>query len=710
MERPWMDTDLAVEERVEALLAIMTLPEMVGQLHQPANVDAVADREALVSGSIGTSLFASGATAGNVRDDGLAATAMEQCRELSTSSRLAVPILFARDVIHGHRSVYPIPLGMAATWDEGLAEECAALAAAEASADGVGWTFAPMLDIGEDPRWGRVAESLGESPVLAGRIGAAMVRGFQRDSFAATAKHYVGYGASRGGRDYASVGLGENTLRNVHLRPFKAAIDAGCATVMAAFSDVDGIPMHSHRHLLRDVLKGEWGFRGVVVADWNGIGELVEHGVAADLRDAARQAIEAGVDVDMVSGAYTTHLVDLVESGEVDRALVQDAARRVLRLKIGLGMLDRPAPDTAARTPAGPTRPGAGERELMRRAASASMVVVKNDGVLPLAGEGTLHVGGPFLDEGTALLGTWTLDGEGDDVATIHAAFEERWGERLRTTDGRFSDLTTAVSRGSDATVMLLGEHPCRSGENASVTDIGLPAGQVEVLRQVAALGRPVVAVVFTGRALDLEEVLAHADAVVIAWHPGIEAGPALVDVLDGTTAPTGRLPVTFPRRGSTPYSSLERPSGRPLVPGVQEVHGAYVETVTGPLVPFGSGLGYTTFDLGRVTGSAEVLDSRDPITVEAEVTNTGERAGRELVLLEVRDLVAEVTRPIRELADFRSVDLAPGETGTVRFEVDREAFGYFGRDNTWRVDPGRVEVVVRTGGQGSATLALTIE
>jgi len=401
-ERPWLRLDLPLEERVEALLAEMTLAETVGQTHQMANLDPDAHRELIGSGGIGSSLIASGATAGNERDEGVRVSAVNAAQRVAVQdSRLGIPLLFGRDVIHGHRTVFPIPLGLAAAWDEDLVCRTARLAAAEAGVDGVTWTFAPMLDISEEPRWGRVAESLGEAPVLAGRLGAAMVRGFQGEpsqagsgpvlgagTVAACAKHFVGYGLVGGGRDYETVQVGENTLRNTHLRPFRAAVDAGCATVMAAFTDVDGVPMHAHRRLLREVLKDEWGFDGVVVADWDGVGQLVNQGVAADLRDAAAQAIAAGVDIDMVSGAYAAHLAELVEAGQVPLELVRDAARRVIRLKMRLGLFERPF--VPATPPASQSRPES--RLLAREAAAASFVLLTNNGTLPLTADPGTHV------------------------------------------------------------------------------------------------------------------------------------------------------------------------------------------------------------------------------------------------------------------------------------------------------------------------------
>lgn len=595
-ERPWLRIGVPLEQRVEALLAEMTLAEKVGQTHQSANLDPEVDQELIRSGGIGSSLIASGATAGNERDEGVRVSGINAAQRIAVQeSRLGIPLLFGRDVIHGHRTVFPIPLGLAAAWDEDLVCRTARLAAAEASVDGVAWTFAPMLDISEEPRWGRVAESLGEAPVLAGRLGAAMVRGFQGEpdsdtategadaavgcagTIAACAKHFVGYGLVGGGRDYETVQVGENTLRNCHLRPFRAAVQAGCATVMAAFTDVDGVPMHAHRRLLREVLKDEWGFDGVVVADWDGVGQLVNQGVATDLRDAAAQAIAAGVDIDMVSGAYAAHLAELVEAGQVPLDLVDDAARRVIRLKLRQGLFERPYVGTPTSAPApGSTTsapiPGPTARALAREAAAASFVLLSNKntqgvGILPLAAnQGRVLLTGPFAREGEALLGTWTLDGRGEDVASPASAIRARLGGDVIVDDGRFSDRTMHLVRQADVTVALVGEHPSRSGEANSVASIGLPAGQLEVLRAMAAIGKPLVVVVFAGRPLDLGEVLDLADAVLIAWHPGVEAGPALIETLFGDRSPGGRLPMTFPRSlGHLPSSSLARPTCRPI-------------------------------------------------------------------------------------------------------------------------------------------------
>lgn len=703
-ERPWLDAALPVEERIDLLLTEMTLAEKVGQTHQVANIDPEADADEIAAGRIGSSLYASGATAGNERDEGVLVGNIDAAqRHAVEGSRLGIPLLFGRDVIHGHRTVAPIPLGIAASFDEGLAEEIGTIAAREAVVDGVAWTFAPMVDLSEEPRWGRVAESLGETPVLSGRLAAGLVRGFQGDDvsdpdrLAACAKHFAGYGLAAGGRDYDTVSVGENTLRNLHLRPFKAAVDAGVTTVMAAFNDVDGIPMHAHEHLIRGVLKGEWGFDGMVVADWNGVGQLVNAGVAADLREAAAQAIRAGVDLDMCSGAYLAHLGELVESGDVDLALVDDAVRRVLRLKFRLGLFERPY---AAR-PGASNAPTPETREVALRAGQAAHVLVKNDGVLPLdasaGATGSVLLSGAFVDDGDALLGTWVLDGRGEEVVTPGPALRERLGERVTVADGRFSDVTLMQARAAETTVLLLGEHRSRSGEAQSVVDIGLPPGQLEVLRAVAALGKPLVAVVYTGRPLDLSEVLDLADAVLVVWHPGTEAGNALASVLLGEVEPSGRLPMTFPlSTGHIPTSTHQRPTGRLIRADVDHKEGRYIDALTYPRLPFGFGLSYTTVEYSAPAVSTETLPTDGWVTLSVTVTNAGARPCREVIQLYFRDPIAQVTRPLVELTDWALVDLEPGQAREVTFEVAAEQTAYAGRDLTTRVDEG--EIVLLTG------------
>ena len=714
-ERPWLDASLPVEERVDLLMAQMTLAEKVAQTHQVANIHPDDDAEQIRAGRISSSLYASGATAGNERDEGVLVGNIDAAqRHAVEGSRLGIPILFGRDVIHGHRTVFPIPLGLAASFDPELLEEAATIAAREAAVDGVAWTFTPMVDISEEPRWGRVAESLGETPVLSGRLAAALVRGFQGDDpsdpdrLASCAKHFVGYGLAAGGRDYDTVSVGENTLRNLHLRPFKDAVDAGVATVMAAFNDVDGTPMHAHERLIREVLKDEWGFDGVVVADWNGIGQIVFQGVAADRREAAKLAIHAGVDLDMVSASYLDHLEELVESGEVDVALVDDAVRRVLRLKFRLGLFEHPyaTREGASNAPTPQTR------SVARRAAQAAHVLVKNNGVLPLGEDaGRVLLSGPFVDDGDALLGTWVLDGRGEEVATPADALRERLGGRVTVADGRFPDVTLMQARAADTSVLLLGEHRSRSGEAQSVVDIGLPPGQLELVRAVAGFGKPLVAVVYTGRPLDLSEVLDLADAVVVVWHPGTEAGPALADVLLGDVEPHGRLPMTFPlSTGHIPTSTHQRPTGRLIRADVDKGEGRYIDALTYPRLPFGRGLSYTTVEYGEPKLSDATLAGDASVALSVTVTNTGDRPCREVVQLYLRDPVAQVTRPLVELTDWAVVELEPGAAREVLFDVRAEQFAYYGRDLTSRVDDGAIELLTGPDAASLQSVTLTIQ
>jgi len=458
-----------------------------------------------------------------------------------------------------------------------------------------------------------------------------------------------------------------------------------------------------------------WGFDGVVVGDWNGVGQLVNQGVAADLRDAAAQAIEAGVDIDMVSGAYAAHLAELVESGRVPLDLVDDAARRIIRLKLRQGLFERPYVAPPAPIPTSTPAPGSAleatpvprqsdralgpvARALAREAAAASFVLLTNNGALPLATDaGQVLLTGPFVEEGAALLGTWALDGRGEDVQSPAAAIRDRLGDSAIVDDGRFSDRTLHLVRQADVTLALVGEHPSRSGEANSLADIGLPAGQLEVLRSVAAMGKPLVVVVFTGRPLDLGEILDFADAVLIAWHPGVESGPALVETLFGDRSPSGRLPMTFPCSvGHIPSSSHARPTGRPIYAADDPVSGRYLDALVVPRLPFGWGLPYTTFTYGplRLSGHEMPLNGGS-IEVSVDVTNSGSRPGREVVQLYLRDVVADVTRPLLELADWVSLVLDAGATGTATFTVTPAQLSYYDRHMMRRVDPGEVGVTV---------------
>ena len=712
-ERPWMDAALDVERRVGLLLGVMTPAEKVGQTHQLANLDLERHADLLAAGGVGSTLAASGPLAGNVRDAGLGAEVSNALQRAAVeTSRLGIPLLFARDVIHGHRTVAPIPLGQAATWDPGLVEAAARVAAREASADGVRWTFAPMLDIGTDPRWGRVAESFGEDPVLTARLGTAAVHGFQTgdltavEAIAACAKHYVGYAMAAGGRDYGSVDVGPTTLRNLHLRPFEAVVRAGVATVMSAFNDLDGVPVTAHPGVLRRILKDEWGFDGLVVSDWNAVGELLEHGVAADLREAAALALPAGVDVDMVSEAYARHLRGLVDSGEVGADLLDDAVARVLRLKFRTGLFERPYTDAGRAAAVTLT---AEHRQVARDCAAASLVLLRNTGILPLAPGLRVCLTGPFATAREELLGTWTLDGRGEDVVTIADALTALLGEDVVVDDARFTDLTLHLARAADVVVACVGEHPMRSGEANSVVSLDLPPGQEDWLRAVHAMGKPLVVVVLTGRPLTLTWAAEHAAALVVAWHPGVEAGPALAEVLTGVRAPRGRLPMSFPRAtGQVPVHYNHRPTGRPLDPARDSHEGRYRDSSDLALFPFGFGLTYGDVRYGPTTVSTGAPGG--VLTVSADLTCGDRRTVTEVVQLYVHDLVAAVSRPVRELVDFRLVTLAPGARERVGFTVRPDQLGYVDATGRHRVDPGSFEfwVAPHAAGGTGVTVDLT--
>ncbi|WP_051639720.1 glycoside hydrolase family 3 N-terminal domain-containing protein [Cellulomonas sp. URHE0023] len=691
MDKAWLDAARTPAERAELLLAHMTLAEKVGQLHQPANISAVEHADDLRAGRIGTSLSASGATAGNVRDEGVAVRAVNAVQRIAVEeSRLGIPLLMARDVIHGHRTVLPIPLGQAATWDPELVRRGARVAAVEASAVGIGWTFAPMMDITGDHRWGRVAESLGEDPVLAGRLAAATVRGLQTedlsapDAIAACAKHYVGYGLAEGGRDYNSVTAGENSLRNLQLRPFHECVRAGVATVMSSFNDIDGVPVHANTRYLREILKDEWGFGGAIVSDWDGVGEIVHHRVAVDAADAARQGIEAGVDIDMVSGSYLAHLEQLVSSGAVATELLDDAVRRVLTLKFRCGLFEHPYTDEGLEARVA----GTGEhRSAAREAAAASFVLLKNDGILPFAARSDERIlfTGPLLDATDALFGTWTLDGRADEVVSIADALPAFTGPGARSVPWTHSDQVLAAAREVSTVVAFVGEHPVRSGEANSITTLDLPVGQLETLQAIKAVGVRLVVVVLGGRALALTWVAQNADAVLYAWHPGSEGGNAIADVLFGTVGPRGRLPITLPRSaGQQPLVYNHRSTGRPIAPAQDDHWGRYQDSLSTPLYPFGFGLTY-----GAVAYSDVTVSVGSEVSASVVVTNTGNRACTEVVQVYVRDDVAGVTRPVKELVDWAVVELDPGASHTVRFTIGRDQLGYVGRDGRYRVDPG---------------------
>jgi len=690
------------ETFINHLLSQMSLEEKIGQLNQ-YNPGDDFEPDMLRRGEVGSIINASGALTGQGFSESADAEASNHFQRLALEARLNIPLLFGRDVIHGYRTVFPIPLAQAAAFDPSLAQQAASVAAREATSEGIKWTFAPMLDIARDARWGRVAEGNGEDPLLGARMAEAIVRGFQGedmsqpDKVIACAKHYVGYGAAEGGRDYENGEISEPTMRDIYLPPFESAVRAGVGTLMSAFIDVNGVPATANRHLLTDVLRGEWGFDGFVVSDWDSVLELIYHGVAEDRAQAAALALHAGVEMDMVSRAYIDTLAASVRSGKVLAGEVDEAARRILRIKQRAGLFENPFtdPQRAARDLL-----TAESRQLARQFARQSMVLLKNEGnLLPLQGFRRILVAGSFVHARGELFGTWTPNGRSEDVTPLDQALRQVAPKGVELRFEAYTDMALHHAHYVDAVVLLVGEHPGRSGENANVSDLGLPPGQAEFIAAMAALGKPLVLVVFGGRPLAITRQAAQAPAVLYAWHPGIEGAAALGEVLFGLEAPGGRLPITFPRAtGQVPIYYNQKNSGRPI--GRDQLFATrYVDLLPSPLYPFGYGLAYTTFQYANLCLRGDV--QRGGLEIRAEVTNTGERSGREVVQLYARDLIGSLTRPVRELKDFQVLELRPGETRTVVFTLTEEMLAFTCADGSHGTEPGKFHVWVAPHSQG---------
>ncbi|NLX60068.1 MAG: beta-glucosidase [Phycisphaerae bacterium] len=691
----------SINLRVDELLARMTLEEKVGQMTQ---VGVLQDEhvEMVRSGAIGSSIVASSAWAGHEDQPDVVVDRLNEWQRLAVQeSRLGIPLLMARDVIHGFRTIFPIPLGQAATWSPELVERGAAVAAREAAGVGIHWTFAPMVDIARDPRWGRIAEGYGEDPVLASAMAAAAVRGFQGDDPAAPdrlmacAKHFAAYGASEGGRDYDTVDVSERTLRDVHLPSFRAAVRAGVGTLMSAFHEIGGVPVTANSHLLTGILRREWGFDGLVISDWNAVAELIDHGVARDRRDAARLAVLAGVDVDMCSGCYRDHLAELVRSNDVPAATVDDSVRRILRTKFRLGLFEQPFTDNhRSRTILHCAEHVAAARET----AAAGIVLLRNEGgLLPLGKRcSRLVIAGPLAQARRELFGTWTLNGVESDVAAIADCVRQTAPRGMTVTAvGGLVDEICSAARKSDMVVLVVGEHPNRSGEAHSVDQLGLPPGQGELVRTLAALCKPLILVVVSGRPLALTWEAEHVPAILWTFHPGGEGGPAVADALFGRINPSGRLPVTMPRSvGQIPLYYSRKNTGRP--PATCRFRSHYIEGSYRPLFPFGFGLSYTRFEYSDLELSAATMSADGQVCVAARVTNVGDRSGDEVVQLYVRDLVGSVTRPVAELKSFRRIRLEPGEGRRVEFVLRPEHLAFWRLDGTWGAEAG--EFTVRIG------------
>jgi beta-glucosidase len=700
-----------IEDKVNQLLSQMTLPEKVGQLNQINGFDDSA-RLRLQQGEVGSILNLNAALPGPNPSPAVIVEAANAVQRMAVNeSRLGIPLLFGRDVIHGFRTVFPIPLAQAAAWDPATVEQGAAIAADEATSQGVKWTFAPMVDIARDPRWGRVAEGAGEDPFLGSAIAAAAVRGFQGEDLSdprrllACAKHFVGYGGAQGGRDYESVEMSVRTLRDVYLPPFHAAVRQGVATLMAAFHDLNGIPLNAHRELLTDLLRAEWGFKGFVVSDWRSVIELVNHGIAADPAEAAYAGLVAGVDMDMVSDVYRQHLPELVADGHLSEAQIHEAARRILRLKFLAGLFENPYTDPARHRS---TLLKPEYLQFARQFARQTMVLLKNEQLLPIDGRfKRILFTGPFVHARGELLGTWNVDGRAEDVTPLSQAVREiaPTGHELFFVEN--TDEALHLAQHVDLVVALVGEHPSRSGENRNVSDLSLPPGQTQLVQALADLGVPLAVVVFAGRPLAIPHETRLADALLYAWHPGSEGGFALADLLFGLAQPSGRLPITIPRRtGQVPIYYAHKPSGRP-VGSTTEFLTRYVDLPYSPLFPFGFGLGYTSFTYHNLEISEPHMTGETQIS--AEVTNQGSLPGIETAQLYLRDVHASVARPVKELKGFQRLELQPGETRRVTFTVSATDLVFTSYNDLPRVEPGDYQVWIgpnsTAGLQGSFTL-----
>ncbi|MEM4873383.1 MAG: beta-glucosidase BglX [Thermofilaceae archaeon] len=712
MTEPYRDPRRPVEERVEDLLRRMTLEEKVGQLCQySAHFGPTEELKELIrKGLVGSLLNITGVERVN-----------EVQRVAVEESRLGIPLLIGLDVIHGYKTVFPIPLALASSWDPEVVRRAAEIAAREASAEGVKWTFAPMLDIARDPRWGRIAEGFGEDPYLASVMAWAAVKGFQGERLssdperiAACAKHYVAYGAAEGGRDYNTVDISERTLREVYLPPFKSAVAAGVATVMSAFNDLCGVPASANEFTLRRVLKGEWGFRGFVVSDWNAVGELIQHGIAADGAEAARLAVEAGVDMDMVSDLYRRHLAELVRRGVVPESLIDEAVRRVLRVKFLLGLFENPYadPERARRVVK------CGEHvEAALEIARKCIVLVKNEGVLPLSKSlRRIAVIGPLADDRDAVLGCWRALGDPGDAVSVLEGVRRKVGSATEVLYAKGCDVSSQDRSGfaeaveaakrSDAVVLVVGESADMSGEAASRAHLDLPGVQEELVKTVweAVGGRiPVVMVVMSGRPLTMKWAAEHIPAIVVAWHLGVRAGDAVADVLFGDYNPGGKLPVTWPRAvGQVPIYYNHKRTGRP--PSAERFTSKYIDEDWRPLFPFGHGLSYTRFEYSDLRVEPEKVEPGGTVTISFELANAGEREGDEVAQLYVRDVVASVTRPVMELKGFKRVTLKPGERRRIVFKLPTQLLAFYGRDMKPRIEAGLYGVMV---GSSSADIRL---
>jgi beta-glucosidase len=736
--------DPLIEQRITKLLAQMTLEEKIAQTVHFADSSTGPGsrhsdyREQTAQGHVGSFENITGAAETNA----LQKLAVEK-------SRLHIPLVFALDVIHGYRTIFPVPLAMASTWDPSLVEQASRIAAKEASSEGIRWTFSPMVDIARDARWGRMVEGAGEDPYLGSAMAAAYVRGYQGarlddpQSILACVKHFVGYGAAEAGRDYNSVDISEHTLRQIYLPPFHAAVEAGAGSLMSAFNSLNGVPATSNSFTLTHILRQEWKFPGVVISDYGSVAEAIPHGIAMDGKTAARKAILAGLDVDLEGNVYSRYLADLVRTGAVPEAAVDQAARRMLRIKFALGLFDHPY--TAEPATSGKPQLDPAHIEFARTVAERSFVLLKNGenggkSPLPLGPDvHTIALIGPLADSASDMLGPWRARGNAADVVTLRTALTSRMQtaggevlyakgtEILTAEDNGFAEAIAAAKQ-SDVTLMALGEDSLwMTAEAASRAHLGLPGNQQQLLEAVAATGKPVVLIVFSGRPLSLTWATAHVLAILQAWFPGVQAGPALVRTLFGDVSPSGKLTVSMPRSvGQEPLYYDHLNTGRPAdgidltrPPGnhVEKYHSRYVDEPNAPLFPFGYGLSYTKFAYSPLELSASQLSAgglndktQPPLHVSTTVRNAGSRAGEETVELYIRLRGTSIALPVKQLEGFRKLALAPGESKRVEFTLGSDELSFWNIDMQNTVEPATATVWIGPSSAEGETADFIIE
>lgn len=706
-DKAWQFSDSLIQE--------MTIEEKVGQMTLFTSDWVVTGptlrdgyREDVISGKVGAIFNAH---------------TSEYTHELQRlavkETRLGIPLLFGFDVVHGYRTIFPIPLGESASWNLEAMESSARIAAVESSAAGLHWTFAPMVDIARDPRWGRISEGAGEDTYLGSQIAAARVRGFQGEDIAdentllSCVKHFAAYGAAQAGRDYHTTDLSDRTLRETYLPPFQAALDAGAYSVMTAFNDLNGIPASGNSYLLRDILRDEWGFKGLVVTDYTSINEMVNHGIVANNEEAGKLAVEAGVDMDMQGAAYYDYLAEQVKNGEVEETNLDESVRYILALKYMLGLFEDPY------------RYGSKEREetdifAPEHLATAldittqSLVLLKNDEVLPLSSNQSVAIVGPMADNQRDQLGNWIGDGKAGEVITPLSAFKAAnydiyYAKGCEVT-GEVDEesIAEAVVAASQADVILafLGEAEWMSGEAASRSNITLPGPQRDLINALKETGKPLVLILMNGRPLDLSWESEEVDAILEAWYPGTMGGPAIVDILTGEANPSGRLPVTFPRSlGQVPIHYNMKNTGRPYSEG--RYTSKYLDVDNSPLYPFGYGLSYSTISYGSPRASSEVF--RDSVTISCKIRNEGPLPQRETIQLYIRDMVGSVTRPVQELKAFQQIVIKPGELLDVKFTLSREDLAFYTRDMTWKAEPGTFQIQVGPNSKDVKMIEVTL-